>query len=284
MPSLAKLSRTPDNELSSLLRQWRSLRRKSQIDLSLDTGISQRHLSFIESGRSTPSRQTVIALAEALDVPLRERNVLLLAAGYAPMYSESAWDDADMQGLTKAIRRLLRQQEPFPAVVMDRYWNVSLTNESAPQFFNAFIDISARPVPRNLLHLMFDPQGMRPFVQGWEGLAQGLIQRVYRESVGRVVDTRTTQLLAELLRYPDVPAHWRSPALTHTGPPAPVISYSFGWQEHVLNYFSMVTTVGSPTAIAAQEMRMECMFPADPQTESLHPAVMDFARNQHRKS
>ena len=261
-------------ELGRLLRHWRDVRGKSQIELSLDTGVSQRHLSFIESGRSTPSRETLMAIADGLDVPLRDRNVLLLAAGYAPVYSEQAWDAGEMQGLTRAIERMLRQHDPFPAVVMDRYWNVLMANESAPRFFNSFIDMSARPEPRNLLHLMFDPQGMRPCVQGWETLARSLIQRVYRESVGRVVDARTQHLLAELQKYPGVSPEWRSPAVFNIAPITPVIAYSFVWNQQVLNYFSMVTTVGSPTAVAAQELRIECMFPTDPETEALHGEVM----------
>src|ERR1700712_837637 len=107
------------SELGVLLRHWRSARGKSQLDLSLDTGVAQRHISFIESGRSVPGRQTLAELADALDVPLRERNALLLAAGYAPVYSESAWNAAEMHGVTRALDRMLRQNEPFPAVVMD---------------------------------------------------------------------------------------------------------------------------------------------------------------------
>ena len=265
-------------ELRGLLRQWRSMRGKSQIDLSLDTGVSQRHLSFIESGRSVPSRETLIAIAEALDVPLRDRNALLLAAGYAPIYSEKAWDASEMQGLTQAMQRMLRQHDPFPAVVMDRYWNVLMTNESAPRFFNSFIDMAARKEPRNLLHLMFDPQGMRPFVKDWESLARSLIQRVHRESIGRVVDTKTRQLLTELMEYPGVKSEWRNPAVPNIAPVTPVIGYSFVWNGRVLNYFSMVATVGSPIAVAAQELRIECMFPTDPETDAHHGAVMGSTR------
>jgi transcriptional regulator with XRE-family HTH domain len=117
-------AKTTQNELGVLLRHWRDVRGRSQLDLAVDTGISQRHISFIESGRSAPSRLKLIDIAEALDVPLRERNTLLLAAGYAPIYAESAWDAPDMQSVTFALRRMLHQHEPFPAVVMDRYWNI----------------------------------------------------------------------------------------------------------------------------------------------------------------
>ena len=262
------------SELGSMLRQWRTLRATSQMKLSLDTGISQRYLSFIESGRSTPTRETLMSVAEALDVPLRERNSLLLAAGYAPVFSEGKWNAAEMQTLTRAIERTLRQHEPFPAVVMDRYWDVLLTNDSAPRFFNAFIDLSSRPTPRNLLDLLFDPQGMRPFILNWETLARSLLQRVHRESVGRVVDERTRQLLDRLREYPDV----KPEPVPNITPVSPVIGYSFRWRERALSYFSMVTTVGSPSAVAAQEMRIECMFPADAETEELHSTVIATCR------
>jgi transcriptional regulator with XRE-family HTH domain len=255
------------------------LRGRSQIDLSLDTGISQRYISFVESGRSVPSREALIALAEALDVPLRDRNVLLLAAGYAPIYSEKAWDATEMLSVTRAIERILRQHDPFPALVMDRYWNVLMSNDSAPRFFGSFIDMNARAAPRNLLHLMFDPQGMRPFVDDWETLARGLIQRVHRESVGRVVDEKTRDLLGQLLEYPGVKPEWTSPAVPNIAPVSPVISYGFVWKEQVLNYFSMVTTVGSPVAVSAQELRIECIFPIDAEAEARHAAVMEAICN-----
>jgi transcriptional regulator with XRE-family HTH domain len=273
-------SKLPATELGVLLRHWRDTRGRSQIDLSLDAGVSQRHISFIESGRSVPSRQMLMDLAQALDVPLRERNTLLLAAGYAPLYAESAWNAQEMQSVTRAMERMLRQHEPYPALVMDRYWNVLMTNEAAPRFFNCFIDMAARTGPRNMLHLVFDPQGMRPFVADWETVAQSLIQRVYRESVGRVIDKKTHELLSALLAYPDVRAEWKNPkalgAMPAT-PVLPVIPLSFAKDGQVLNYFSMVTTVGTPQTVAAQELRIECLFPADDQTETLHERLMGDA-------
>jgi transcriptional regulator with XRE-family HTH domain len=267
----------PVSELGLLLRQWRDMRGRSQFELSLDAGVSQRHVSFIESGRSVPSRQMLMDIAQALDIPLRERNTLLLAAGYAPVYQESAWDALEMQSVTHALGRILRQHEPFPAVVMDRYWNVLMTNESTPRFFNCFINMAAREGPRNLLHLMFDPAGMRPFIANWEDVAKSLIQRVYRESVGRVIDEKTQELLAALLAYPDVKSEWKSPrALSTTSATRtmPVIPISFAKDNEVLSYFSMVTTVGTPQTVAAQELRIECMFPADDATETRHIGML----------
>jgi len=260
-------AKLPASELGVLLRHWRDMRGRSQFDLSLDAGVSQRQISFIESGRSVPGRPTLLDIAQALDIPLRDRNTLLLAAGYAPIYSDGAWNAPEMQSVTKALERILRQHEPFPAVVMDRYWNVLMTNEAAPRFFDCFTNMAARKGPRNLLHLVFDPDGMRPFVANWEDVAKSLFQRVYRESVGRVIDERTKELMAALLAYPDVKSEWKNPIALSA---MPVIPIGFVKDGQVMNYFSMVTTVGTPQTIAAQELRIECMFPADEATEANH--------------
>lgn len=259
----------PD-DLGPLLRHWREVRGASQLGLALDAGISQRHLSFIESGRSAPSRQTLSSIAQSLDVPLRERNALFLAAGYAPVYSEAPWNAKEMQGITRALDRMLRQHDPFPAIVMDRYWNVLNTNESSPRFFGSFFNTAARTGPRNMLHLIFDPDGMRPFVVDWETVARSLIQRVYRETVGRVLDEQTNALLDELFAYPGVDASWRLHGSVGSAPNLPMIPMGFNKDGKVLSYFSMVTSVGAPQSVAAQELRVESMFPADEETEIFH--------------
>ena len=263
------------NEFGSLLRHWRDLRGKSQFDLSLDTGVSQKQISFVESGRSVPNRQALAIIAQALDIPLRDRNTLLLACGYAPIYSESDWDSVEMKSVTDALKRILRQQEPFPAMVMDRYWSVLMMNECAPRFFNCFIDMAARQGSQNMLHFLFDPKGMRPFIANWEDVARSLFERVYRESVGRVVDEKTKALVTALLAYPDVKSEWKNPvALSFM----PVIPIGFIKDGLVLNYFSMVTTVGTPQTVAAQELRIECMFPADDTTEIHHASMIADSR------
>ena len=261
---------TQPSALGNLLRQWRAARHTSQLELSLDTGVSQRHISFIESGRSVPGRETLMLLAEVLDVPLRDRNALLLAAGYAPMYSEAAWNSAEMGSINRALARMLRQHDPYPAMVMDRHWNVLTTNDSAPRFFSGFIDMAARKGPRNILHLMFDPAGMRPFIAGWEQVARSLLQRVAREAVGGVMDDTARALLEALLAYPDVAPGWQHAGAEAGGESLPVIPLAFIKDGVVLNYFSMVTTVGTPQTIAAQELRVECLFPADEATERWH--------------
>jgi hypothetical protein len=169
---------------------------------------------------------------------------------------------------------MLRQHEPFPALVMDRYWNVLLTNQAAPRFFGCFTDLAARKSPRNMLHLMFDPTGMRPFVADWPRVAKSLIERVYREAVGRVVDDKIRELLAALLAYPEVEPGWASPTATSAQAIAPIIPLSFVKDGRRLDYFSMVTTVGTPQTVAAQEMRLESMFPVDEATEAQHIALI----------
>ncbi|HWB99380.1 MAG TPA: helix-turn-helix transcriptional regulator [Bryobacteraceae bacterium] len=266
------------NELGNLLKQWRGTRGRSQLDISVDTGISQRQISFIESGRSVPSRATLIGIAQALEIPLRERNVLLLAAGYAPLYSDAAWNSDEMKSVGKALQRMLAQHEPYPAIVMDRYWNVLLTNDAAPRFFNCFIDMDARPSPRNMLHLMFDPAGMRPFIANWEALAKTLIQRVFREAVGHIADPRTHDLVKGLLAYPQVQANWKTPEMPSA---LPMIPMSFINDGAVMNYFSLVTTVGTPQTIAAQELRVECLYPVDDETEALHAKLLAASSKRH---
>jgi transcriptional regulator with XRE-family HTH domain len=277
--SSPKTAPGPANQLGDLLRHWRNVRGRNQLDLSIDTGLSQRHISFIESGRSTPSRHALLEIAQVLDVPLRERNALLLSAGYAPVYSEEAWNSTQMQSITRALERMLQRHEPFPALVMDRYWNVLIANDSAPRFFNCFIDMAKRKGPRNMLHLMFDPEGMRPFVENWDELAGGLLHRVSTEATGRVIDEKSKELLAALLAYPGASPNSRRPGDEGRGSPRPapalpMIPMSFRKSGKVLNYFSLVTTVGTPQTVAAQELRIESMFPADEETEREHMRLL----------
>jgi hypothetical protein len=200
----------------------------------------------------------LLIVSETLDIPLRERNVLLLASGYAPVYTEWVWEGREMAALTKAIDRMLMQQEPHPALVLDRYWNVIRTNEAAPRFFGSFIDLEARKRPRNLLDLMFDPAGVRPFVEEWESVAAGLLQRVYRESVDHSVDRKTAELLKSLEKYPGVKELSRIPKTQ-----GPVLPITFVKGDERYSYFSLITTVGTPQCITSQELRIESMFPAD---------------------
>jgi transcriptional regulator with XRE-family HTH domain len=260
-----KSSRPQESAFGRLLQRWRHLRRKSQLDLALEAGISARHLSFLESGRARPSREMVLLLAEALGVPLRERNGLLVAAGYAPIYRETGLAAPEMAQARKALDCILRHQEPYPAVVMDRHWNMVMANEAGPRLFGSLIDLAAEPAPANILRLMFHPEKLRPFVTNWESVAEGLIQRVHREAVGGVPDEQTAGLLAEILSYPGVPQRWRT--LNVASSPMPFLQVDFRKGDLAVSYFSTVTTLGTPLDVTLQEIRIECFFPADEATE-----------------
>ncbi len=255
------------NGAGDLLRHWRGVRGRSQLDLSLDSGVSQRHISFVESGRSVPSRQMLLDLAQALEVPLRDRNAMLLAAGYAPVYSEAPWNAEEMSSVTRALERMLAHHEPFPALVMDRDWTVLKTNRAAPRFFGRFTDLEAFPPPRNMLRLMFDSAGLRPCIADWPIVAEAMLQRLRRETAG------AQALLDELLAYPGVNPAWRTPKAIDLASPSPVIPLGFILHGQVLRYFSLVTTVGTPNAATAQELRLESMVPADDETEAAHRAL-----------
>jgi transcriptional regulator with XRE-family HTH domain len=253
--------------VGQLLRQWRTQRRLSQLDLSLDAGISARHLSFVETGRAQPSREMVLLLSRALDVPLRDRNELLVAAGYAPIYRQTDLAAPAMAQVRRALDFILRQQEPYPALVLDRHWNVLAVNEGTTRVQARFLDPAAASElgPPNAMRLMFHPRGFRPFIANWEATAASMIQWLHRDVVSGIGDTRTRALLDELLVYPDVPRHWRRLDLDVST--APFLPIELRRDDLVLKYFTTLTSLGTPHDITLQELRIESFFPADEATE-----------------
>lgn len=236
----------------------------SQLALATEAGVSARHLCFVETGRARPSREMVLLLASTLDIPLRERNALLLAAGFAPIYQEANLDAPEVASVRSALDAILRQQEPFPAVVMNRYWDVLATNVAASRFFRFLLGEAAAVEPANIIRLMFSPRGLRPFVTNWESAAEALIRRVYREAVGGMPDEKTATLLSEILAYPDVPVRWQKPSMET--PLLPVVPVSFSKEGTTFNFFSAVTTLGTPQDVTLQEVRIESFFPLDSMT------------------
>jgi transcriptional regulator with XRE-family HTH domain len=262
--SAAAAAREPAT-VGHLLRHWRHVRRKSQLSLALQAGISARHLGFVEIGRAAPSREMVLLLAGVLDVPLRERNALLLAAGYAPLYRETGLEAPEMEHARRAVALILEHQEPYPAVVMDRHWNILTANAAAQRFFSRLLPASSEGAPANIIRLMFDPRGLRPWVANWEGAAEALVHRIHREALGGVPDGETARLLEEVLSYPDVPKRWR--LLDLLAPfPSPYLALQFRKGDLAMDFFSTVTTLGTPLDVTLQEIRIECFFPADDAT------------------
>src|SRR5579859_7272671 len=243
-------SSTPEPRFGQLLAGWRRMRAKSQLELAIEARVSPRHVSFVETGRSIPSRE--MALATALDVPLRERNALLLAAGYAPIYREAPLDAPELEAARHALALILEHQEPYPAVVMNRYWDVLDANEAARDFLGFLSGDAAPAAPLNVVRQMLRPDGLRPHVTNWEEVAESLVQRVHREALGGVADERTRGLLAEVTAYPGVPARWRTfdPGVA-LGPLVPIC---FAKDDVVARYFSTVTTIGTAQDVTLQEL------------------------------
>ena len=259
-----ELTRT---SIGTLLKQWRERRRMSQLTLAIEAEISSRHLSFVETGRSRPSREMVLILAEVLDVPPRARNDLLAAAGYAPIYRESSLDSPDMAQFRRALDFLLRQQEPYPAIVLDRYWNILLANDGTGRFMGLWMDTEAVAAlgPPNAMRLICHPQALRPYIVNWEVTAAALIQWLHRDLL-RSADPGLQLLLDELLAYPDVPRNWRT--LDLDAPSAPFLTIEMQKGNTRLNFFTTLTALGTPYDITLHELRIESYFPADEATDA----------------
>jgi len=255
-------------EVGPLLKRWRNARRLSQLALADQAAVSLRHLCFIETGRASPSRAMVLKLAEELDVPLRERNTLLLAAGFAPVYQESALDAPELAAVRDALGAILAHQEPYPALVMDRDWDIQSTNAAAVRFFGFLQDgrTASAPGPPNVLRRMFHPDGVRRHVTNWPEVAEALVRRARREALGGVTDERAQRILAEVLAYPDVPASLR--LLDATTPVLPIVPIRYARGDRRFDYFSTVTTLGTPQDVTLQELRIECFYPMNETTRS----------------
>jgi transcriptional regulator with XRE-family HTH domain len=251
-------------KIGSLLVYWRGVRRMSQLALATQANVSPRHVSFIESGRANPSRDMVLLLASVLDVPLRERNRLLTAAGFAAAFRESGLNEPQLAAVRWALDAILAQHEPYPAVVLDRGWNIVGANPPAQRFFAFLLQGQTPPDPPNVLRQVFHPRGLRPWIANWEEVAWALVQRVHREAVGNTVDDALRAVLAEVLAYPGVDERFRRPDLTRSL--LPVIPVRFERDGRRLAYFSTVTTLGTPIDVTAQEARIECFFPLDEET------------------
>ncbi len=251
--------------VGTLLKQWRERRRMSQLGLALEAGTSPRHLSFIETGRALPSRDMISLLWQALEVPPRARNELLIAAGYAPN-RETALDASQMAEVRRALDFMLRQQEPFPAMVLDRHWNILMSNQAMTRVIGLFLDpasLAAAGAP-NAMRLSYHPQGLRPFIRNWDATAAAFIQWLQRDLL-RTGDAETRRLLDELLSYPDVPRQWRT--LDLDAPTAPFLAIDLHKGDVRFSFFTILASLGTPYDITLHEFRIELFFPADGATE-----------------
>ena len=256
------------SDFGSALRYWRARRGYSQLRLAVDASVSQRHLSFLESGRSQPSRDLVLKLGIVLDVPLRQRNAMLLAAGFAPAYQERNLSDPELSAVMQALDFMLRQQAPFPALVVDRLWNLVMFNEPAAGFMKWLLGLPAEAsIPRdgsiNVLRLMLDPDGLRPRLVNWQAVCADSLLWIQREAMADGPGSEATALLAELSALPGMAAAADSHVPNLDRRALPFLPLTIAHEGTELNLFTTITTLGTPHDVTVHELRLESFFPAD---------------------
>lgn len=241
------------------LRSWRQRRRLSQLDLAQQAAVSTRHLSFVETGRAEPSREMVLRLAARLDIPLRERNILLVAAGYAPMYRERSLDDPELASARAAVDLVLKGHEPYPALALDRHYHVVAANRAVAMFLQGVPDELLAP-PMNVLRLSLHPRGLAPRIENLVQWRTHLFERL-RQQIAATADPGLVELLAELQAYP-VPDGASAQAMhgEHLGV---VMPFRMHTQAGVLGFISTVTIFGTAHDVTLQELMIESFFPAD---------------------
>jgi transcriptional regulator with XRE-family HTH domain len=274
-----KMSVEAGNSFGTILRHWRERRRLSQLELGLEATVSARHISFIETGRSKPSREMVISLANVLDLSLRDCNEMLLSAGFAPIYRETSLNDPQMSQVRQALELILKRQEPFGAIVFDLHWNLIMANEAYLAIANLMLDEKIKMTPYeissppqiNLLKMLFDNNGWRPFIINWEDVAKIMLRRFYRQALwGR--DLVSKELLENALKYPSIPENWRENDSEFTQELVIPLVLQFG--DYKLSFFSTIASLGSPQDITLQELHIEAFHPADKETEAILLSLM----------
>lgn len=267
MPAQTATLAAKDSGFASLLREWRQKRRLSQLDLALSANVSQRHISYLESGRANPSRHMILQLSETLDVPLRDRNAWLAAAGFAPVFRNRPLDDPQMGQVMSAVRMMLAAHEPFPAVALDRAWNVRLSNRPFDRLSGMLgEDIWARVGggARNLMRLFFHPAGIRSVVTNWAAIGPLIWRRAQREAEA-LGGQEMKAVLVELAPYQDAEVLWSAADAALV----PVLPFSLQVGDQAISMFAIIATLGTAQDVTADELRIETLFPADAQSEAL---------------
>jgi transcriptional regulator with XRE-family HTH domain len=248
------------------LRWWRERRGLSQLDLAGEAGTTQRHVSFLESGRAAPSREMILRLAGVLSLPLRQQNAMFVAAGYTPAWRESDLSAPELSAVNSALDYMLAQQEPYPAFVVDRRWNLLRANTGAlclVEFLTGPAPATPLTEPANLAIALVSPEGLRPFIVNWEEVVLYFLRGVQADALADGTP-ETSDLLRRLLAVPG------APTLSQVSPPdeapGPVLVFHFRRGETALRMFTTIATLGTPQDVTVQEIRIECFFPADDAT------------------
>lgn len=249
------------------LREWRQRRRLSQLDLATEVGISQRHLSFVESGRSVPSRQMILRLSEQLEIPLRERNNLLFAAGFAPIYGERSLDDPDFRSARCVVERIIHGHTPFPALAVDRHWTLLMANEPVKRLLSD-VDTDLLQPPVNVLRLSLHPRGMAPRIANYRDWRRHILSRLTRQ-LDHCGDPVLGALIDELKGYP-VPFGAKPPGVLAEGELAGLaVPLELVTDEGALSLLSTTTVFGTPVDVSLSELAIEAFFPADTATTAI---------------
>jgi transcriptional regulator with XRE-family HTH domain len=261
-------------KFAAKLRWWRAQRGLSQLELAQRAGVSQRHLSFLELGRASPSRDMVEQIASALDVPLRQHNALLVAAGFAPVWRETDLAAPELKDVSDALDYILAQQEPYPAVAVDRHWNLLRANNGAVRLVEFLVGPLAPGAKVNLADALVAPEVLRPFLVNWPIVVRYFIRSIEADAAADGTDA-TDALLARLRSYPDVSDAVAAP---FTEPATPVLPMHFRKGETSLRLFTTIATLGTPQDITLQELRIESFFPMDSDTAAILHAWASAAR------
>ncbi|MQA38114.1 helix-turn-helix domain-containing protein [Rugamonas aquatica] len=258
------------SDFAAALKYWRGKRGYSQLRLSTESEISQRHISFLESGRSQPSKDLILKLGMVLEIPLRQRNVMLLSAGFAPAYQERKLSDPELGAVRQALDFMLAQQAPYPALVVDRLWNLAMANAPAAGMMRWLLglpDDAALPTDGsvNVLKLMLDPHGARQYLHNWEAVGADLLHWIQREAMSDGPGSAATVLLGELLALPGVAG---MQGVGHLAPnldrrALPFLPVTIRKDGVELNLFTTIATLGTPHDVTVHELRVESFFPAD---------------------
>lgn len=253
----------PLQHAGDYLREWRQRRRMSQMDLALEAEISTRHLSFLETGRSQPSRDMVLLLAEKLDIPLRERNIMLVAAGFAPVYSQRSLDDPALASMRRAVDLVLKGHDPYPALAVDRHWSLISANDVLMSLIDD-VDPALLKPPVNVLRLSIHPAGMARRIVNFTEWRNHLLERLHRQ-VDMTGDAVLAALIEELRAYPtpDAAVRTKTPSHDYAGI---VVPLQLTTEEGVLTLFSTTTIFGTPVDVTLSELAIEAFFPADDET------------------
>ena len=260
--------RKKNESVGDLLRYWRKFNRMSQMDLALEAGVSTKHLSFVETGRSKPSRRLALKMAQLLKLPLRHRNSFLKVAGYAPEYGEEPFDGEKMEIVRMALQRMLDKHDPYPAFVVNATYTILMANPGFDQLIKHLVGERALKKYDNVYHLTFAEDGLRPHIKDWPSIEQFMLNRLWDEAVS----TQNSQLFS---LYDEISKLGTLQEVVdfQVEDNLPIMSLTFEKGAMEASFFTTITTLGTPLDLTTQELRIESLFPADKETKELFSLI-----------